>query len=397
MSEHDPELEPAGEEADGQERDGLEPDPQAQYVGGGRRKKRRGLPGCLAVVVAVLVLAGGLAFAAVQGINLLKDRLGSPEDYPGPGQGRVLFEVREGDTATLIGRALKERGVVASVQAFTEAAADEPASRGIQVGYYKLRKEMAAQDALAVLIDPDNLIRTTVTVPEGLRVVDILGILAKETDFERSEYEKVLEDPDSIGLPDEAGGNAEGYLFPATYDVGPKDTPTTILAAMVDRWRQAATEADLEGAAAELGYTPAELMTVASLVQAEARGADMPKVARVIYNRLETDGPPTYGLLQIDATVNYALGRRGVVAVSEADTEVDSPYNTYLYPGLPPTPIAAPGDDAIAAAADPADGDWYFYVTVNLRTGETKFAETYEEFLQYKEEFQEYCTTSEAC
>jgi UPF0755 protein len=138
-------------------------------------------------------------------------------------------------------------------------------------------------------------------------------------------------------------------------------------------------------------------MTIASLVESEARGDDMPKVARVIYNRLETEGAPTYGKLEIDATVNYALGRNLGVALSEEDLDVDSPYNTRKYAGLPPGPIEAPGDDAIAAAANPAEGPWFFYVTVDLKTGETKFTDDYDEFLEFKAELQEYCETSDAC
>ncbi|HEY7720021.1 MAG TPA: endolytic transglycosylase MltG, partial [Pedococcus sp.] len=115
------------------------------------------------------------------------------------------------------------------------------------------------------------------------------------------------------------------------------------------------------------------------------------KIARVIYNRLE--GEETNGLLQIDATVNYAADNElGAVPTTE-DLELDSPYNTYKYPGLPPTPIEAPGEAALEAAANPADGGWYYYVTVNLKTGETKFAETYDEFLTYKDELREYCAT----
>jgi UPF0755 protein len=140
-------------------------------------------------------------------------------------------------------------------------------------------------------------------------------------------------------------------------------------------------------------------MTVASLVEAEAsRQEDRGKVARVIYNRIENPGTAgTVGLLQIDATINYAIGRDLGFAISPEDREFDSPYNTYVSEGLPPGPIEAPGDAAIAAAAHPTEGDWYYYVTVNLRTGETKFAETYDEFLTYDNEFDAYCETSDAC
>jgi UPF0755 protein len=120
----------------------------------------------------------------------------------------------------------------------------------------------------------------------------------------------------------------------------------------------------------------------------------------VIYNRLDGPGDQqgTNGLLQIDATVNYALDRKGVVAVTTEETQnTDSPYNTYLHPGLPPGPINSPGDEAIQAALHPADGDWYYYVTVNLRTGETRFGKTYQDFLKFKQEFAQYCTTSTRC
>jgi UPF0755 protein len=365
------------------------------YSAGGRRrgKKRRSLPGCLAALIAFAVLVGGAAFGVVMGLDFLDSRLSSAEDYNGPGYGRVLFEVQEGDSAADMGRALKEQGVIASVEAFTDAASAEPASRGIQVGFYQLKKEMRAEDALTVLIDPVNLIRNSVTIPEGLRVEEVVDILTKKTDFKRREFEQVLDNPAAIGLPDYAEGNAEGYLFPATYDLGPKDTPESILTAMVDRWRQAADDVDLEGAAEELGYSPHELMTVASLIQAEARGEYMPKVARVLYNRLETDGPPTYGLLQLDATVNYALDRQRSARTTEEDRQTESPYNTYLNTGLPPGPIESPGEEAMEAATAPADGPWFYYVTVNLRTGETKFAETLEEHNQNVEELNEYCRT----
>lgn len=400
MTEHDPELESLLQEdpyshaqADEQ---GAYDDP---YVEGGARKKQgKGrLAGCLAVLVALAVLLGGGFFAITKGWQAISDQFAGAGDYPGPGRGSVMFEVKDGDSTAEIGRNLKAAGVVKSVQAFTDAAADEPKALSIQVGAYQLQKEMRAVDALAILIDPGNLVKDTVTIPEGLRVTDILDILAAKTDFSRAEYEKVLAKPQRLGLPSYAGDDPEGYLFPATYDILPDDTPKSILRSMVKAFKRAAAEADLEGRAAELGYTPAELVTIASLLEAEARGRDMPKVARVVYNRLANDGAPTYGLLQIDATVNYALDRKLGVALTTDELEVDSPYNTYKYAGLPPGPIEAPGLAALKAAVKPADGDWYFYVTVNLRTGKTKFTADYDEFLQFKAEFQQYCETSDAC
>jgi UPF0755 protein len=368
------------------------------YLLGGARKKKRGFSGCIAVLVALAVVVGGAYFVGSKGFHFLKDHFASTAaDYPGPGTGHVLFQVKPGDTVSGIGRELKSLGVVASVDAFSNASHGKT---GIQVGYYQLKKKMSAQDAFDVLINPKNILTTTVTIPEGLRVVDMLPILAAKSKYPVSAFRAALKDTSALGLPSYANGDPEGYLFPSTYGFGPKEKPVDMLTDMVTRWKQAAQEDGLVAAASRLGKTPAELMTIASLIQAEGRGSDMPKISRVIYNRLDGPGDKggTNGLLQIDATVNYALHRKGVVAVTtEETTGTQSPYNTYLNPGLPPGPIDAPGDEAIKAAAKPAPGPWYYYVTVNLKTGETKFTASYSQFLQYRQELDQYCTTSDAC
>lgn len=362
-----------------------------------RRRWGGGLASCLVVLVVLGGIIGGGALLLGAGIDKFKDLLGGPPDYSGAGRGSVVFEVQDGDTSAEIARGLKAAGVVRSVEAFTDLAADDPDARSIQVGFYELRKRMPAEAALDVLVDPANLVQSMVMVPEGLRVEDTVRVLAKNTDLPLADFRRALRRPKEIGLPAYAKGNPEGYLFPATYAVPPDADATDVLALMVDRWRQAAKEADLEGAAERLGYTPAELMIVASLVESEAnRDEDRGKVARVIYNRLETDA--TNGLLQIDATVNYALGRDLGLGLTPEDLEVDSPYNTRKYPGLPPGPIESPGDEAIAAAAEPTPGDWVYYVTVNLDTGETKFTDDYDEFLRFKnDELAEFCARSERC
>jgi UPF0755 protein len=364
---------------------------------GGRRKRRR-VSGCLPVLI-VLAIVAALAYAGVSwGRGVLDDVFGDPDDYAGPGTGSVVFEVHAGDSVTAMGENLEEAGVVASAEAFTDAAGDDPGSTGIQPGFYPLKKEMKASDVVGILVDPANIVTTHITFPEGLRVVDIVALLVENTDYTKAEFERALADPQRLGLPSYAGGNPEGYLFPATYDFGPNAKPVDMLRAMVERWKQAAADADLQGAARRLGYTPQELMTVASLVEAEGRGDDMPKIARVIYNRLENPGSNgTTGRLQLDATVNYAHGRGLGARTTSEDRQIDSPYNTYVVQGLPPTPIEAPGDAAMQAATHPVDGDWFYYVTVNLKTGETKFAETPEEHNRNVQELNEYCETSEAC
>ena len=369
---------------------------------GGRRaeRSRRRGPGCLIGLVILALLFGGLYLGVTKGVDFVQDQFGGTPDYPGPGTGEVVFEVKKGDSVAEMGRGLKELDVVKSVDAFTEAATANPDSTRIQVGFYTMRLQMKAEDALDVLVDPANAVNASVTIPEGLRVVDIVKILAKNTDFSKKEFERALADTEALGLPDYAEGNPEGYLFPATYEFGPEAKPADMLRTMVARWEQAAADVDLVAKAEALGYTPHEMMTIAAMLEAEGRGDYTPKIARVIYNRLEIEPNPAAGYLNIDATVNYALGRPGIVVLTEdeIDSVADSPYNTYRHTGLPPGPIEAPGQAAMEAALNPDDGPWFFYVTVNLETGETKFTDDYDEFLAFKQEFRDYCETqSDRC
>jgi UPF0755 protein len=382
------------------EDDGSLSDDFYEASAGGRRRKRRGVSGCLPVLVALAIVGGLLYFGITRGVDFLQDQFSDAEDYPGPGSGQVTFEVVSGDSIADMGRNLKAADVVASVDAFTAAAGQNSDSTSIQAGYYSLKKKMKAEDVVAILVDPSNVNKgiDKVTFPEGLTVDQMVDILVDKTDFKKKAIRNVLDDPEALGLPDYAEGNPEGYLFPATYLVDPQATPESFLRSMVARWEQAADDAGLEDAAEDLGITPHELMTIASLVEAEGRGGVTDKIARVIYNRLETTGYPTFGKLEIDATVNYALGRSLVAIPSSEDLKVDSPYNTYENVGLPPGPIEAPGDAAIQAASNPAEGDWLFYVTVNLETGKTKFTDDYDEFLEFKQELRDYCETqSERC
>ncbi|HET7388943.1 MAG TPA: endolytic transglycosylase MltG [Nocardioidaceae bacterium] len=359
----------------------------------GRRRRRRRFPGCLAVLVALAVIVGGGYVAFSFGLDALKARFSPPPDYSGPGTGSVVVQVKQGDAASDIAATLEHKDVVKSIEAFTAAARNDPKSVGIQVGFYQLKHHMPAQNALKVLEDPHNLLQSAVTIPEGWTVKQIVHRLAQQTDFKVADFEKVLKDPQSVGLPSYAHGKPEGYLYPATYMVPPNATPTSILTKMVDRYKQAAHDHHISAEAAKLGYGPHDLVIVASLVQSEARrDKDFGKVARVIYNRLHKGMK-----LQFDSTLHYVLHKKGKLSTTIQETKIDSPYNTYKYAGLPPTPISAPGDKAIAAALDPPAGSWLYFVTVNPRTGETKFSTSYSKFLKNKQEYTQYCQTSDVC
>lgn len=357
-----------------------EPDP-------GRPEPRRHVFGCLAVLVAAGVLLGAAYLAYDYGVGALKDLFRPPADYSGAGSGRVLVEVRTGDSAPDIGRTLRAKEVVKSTDAFTDAARDDARSVGIQPGFYQLKRHMSAVSALAVLVEPSNRMRDVVTIPEGLRVDQIVALLVKKTKFTTKQYDAALARPRTLGLPSYARGNAEGYLFPATYELLPNSTPTSILSAMVTRYQAAAKDLDLGAKAKALGYSPHDVMTVASIVQAEGKlGRDFPKIAEVVYNRLERRKP-----LQLDTTIVYIFKTSGKLTTTDSQRSVNSPYNTYRRAGLPPTPIAAPGEQAIKAALSPTPGPWLFFVTTDPDNGAMVFATTFAQHQRNVEKFRAYC------
>lgn len=365
---------------------------------GPRRTRRRGVPGCVAVLVALAVVVALVAVGGTKGYHFLKDHLGSSAaDYAGPGTGSVTFEVHQGDTAAQIGRNLKSAGVVESVDAFIGAASGNPDANRIQVGFYQLKKHMKAADALDILVNPKNQVHSSVLVREGVRAADVVSAVAKATKKPAGKVQQALA---GVTLPATADGKPEGYLFPATYAFGPGASPAQMFTKMVQTWQKQTAALDLKDTVIDgHTYTVQQLLTVASLVQSEGKTPDdMAKIARVIYNRVEHPGEQGQaGLLQIDATVDYALHRPLTLGLTQAERDdTDSPYNTFQHAGLPPGPIGNPGADAIKAALHPADGDWYYYVTVNLATGETKFAHSYAEFQQYVAEHQHYCATQSA-
>ena len=186
----------------------------------------------------------------------------------------------------------------------------------------------------------------------------------------------------SLGLPEYADGNPEGFLFPATYEFQPDVTADTVVSTMIKRFDQSASDLDLEAAAEARGLDPLDVVTIASILEVEVAPDDYAKAARVLYNRLGK------GMrLQLDSTVNYALGK-SELKLSAADLAVDSPYNTYKVKGLPPGPIGSPGDAALEAALNPADGTWLYWVTTDIDKRTTEFATTYDQFLVLKKKFQ---------
>jgi UPF0755 protein len=352
--------------------------------------------GCLPPFVALLTLVVIVAVGYVWGVAFVKDHFNhhGPADYTGPGTGRVRIQVTPGQTSSDIAITLHDKNVVASAQSFVAAASADRRSIGIQPGFYDMRQKMSSKAALAILVDPRNRVEDTVVIPEGLRAGEIVARIASQTNLTKRALDAALAHPASIGIPPEANGKVEGYLYPLTYQVTPDMTARTLLRQMVTEYRREAVKLHLSSGAQAMGHTPYEVLTVASIVQAEARRSrDMPKVARVIYNRLDRYDMP----LQVDSTLHYYYRSRGNVQLTPAQLAANEPYNTRILRGLPPTPIDSPGETALKAALHPAPGTWRYFVTVNLRTGETKFATTTAQFAAISSEFQRYCQTSSAC
>ncbi|WP_029430441.1 endolytic transglycosylase MltG [Blastococcus sp. URHD0036] len=336
------------------------------HAAGDDAKPRRRRP--VAVVLSLVVLAAlvaGIVFGGKALIDLVNP---ADEDYTGQGTGSVDIRVEEGDTLSDIGSTLVEADVIASVGPFVDAAETRPAATGIQPGVYGMRQQMSGAAALDLLLDPATRLFSRVTIPEGFTVARVLQRLAEETETPIEELNAVAADPVALGLPAYANGLAEGWLFPATYDFEPATTPQQMLQAMVARTVQTLDE---------LGVPEDQrlrVITEASLVQAEAASPeDMGMVAQVLDNRIAIGMP-----LQLDSTVNYASGKDGVTTTAE-DRANPSPYNTYYARGLPPGAIGNPGEDALNAVLNPTPGPWIYFVTVNLDTGETRFAVTADE------------------
>ncbi|MFD4026806.1 endolytic transglycosylase MltG [Streptomyces sp. NPDC058576] len=221
--------------------------------------------------------------------------------------------------------------------------------------------------------------QATLMIPEGRRASQVYEEVDRRLDLKPGSTRKAASTVD-LKLPEEAEGNPEGYLFPATYPIDDATEPAGLLRYMADTARTYFGADHVTAGAQRNNVSVYDTVTIASIVQAEADSvSDMGKVARVVYNRLLKDMP-----LQMDSTINYAL-KRSTLDTTTADTQLESPYNSYRIKGLPPTPIGNPGEEALRAAVSPTPGPWLYFVTVG--PGDTRFTDSYDEQQKNVEEF----------
>lgn len=367
-----------------------------------QRKRRKRFVGRVTLVASVVVMVT----VVFVGTRLWNTVFGSGDDYSGNGKRDIVIHVQDGDSTTMVGETLHSQGVVATVRAFVNAAHGNAAINSIQPGYYRMRTEIPAANAVARLADPSNRVGRLV-IPEGRQLDDttdmktnvvnpgIFSLISRATcvDLDGDKRCVSVSDlraaasnsaPTTLAVPPwavepvtELGKDhrrIEGLIAPGTFNVDPASSAESILTSLISAGAVEYMKSGLQDSAQARGLSPYDILVVASLVQQESNTQDFPKVAQVIYNRLHA-----HHTLEFDSTVNYPLDRREV-ATSDADRGQKTPWNTYVSQGLPATAICSPGVDALRAAEHPEPGDWLYFVTIDAQ-GTTLFTQDYKQHL----------------
>jgi len=332
------------------------------------------------VLVATVLLVGAAGLWVVHQLN--------PGGAPGVA---VNFTVNEGDTLDAVVGRLDDAGIIKNATLFAWYAK----SRGgiaLLPGYYSLKPGDSAGNIIDALSTPPAQTFVKVTFPEGFTVAQMGARLTEKITFmSPSDFASAATDGSVVSaLAPKGTTNLEGLLFPDTYQVSGDDTEARVVGRLSSMMERVARQENLEASAKSLGYTPYQILIIASLIEREAKvPEDRAKIAQVIYNRLAKKMK-----LEIDATLLYNADPNAAFADLKA---MDTPYNTYLHEGLPPTPIANPGRAAIKAALAPAGKPSsadeacvglpktakceYLYYVLADKDGRHVFATTYEQHL----------------
>lgn len=325
-----------------------------------RKVRRRGWYFVVLIVLLVAAVAGVGVWWGGKHFHIF----GQSDDYSGSGSGSVTITIKTGQSAGQIGENLAQHGVVKTSQAFTDAAANDPKSRSVQPGTYTLHRHMSGAAALSLLLNPSSRDRSDMAlVTEGATTLDVAQTIDRVCGADKSaETSKALRSTAAIGVPStykvgsKLPSSAEGFLYPATYQLNANCSPQVALQKMVSRFIQQDRSTGFADSAKRIGLTPYRALIIASIAQSEAKyPQDMPKVVRTILNRIRQ-----HKYLQFDSTSSYACKLANNTHCIY--NQVNSPYNTYTHMGLPPTPIDNPGADAMHAAVHPAPGPYLYFV-----------------------------------
>lgn len=324
-------------------------------------KKRRTMLAVIMtiVIITVLVCGGYFGIRAVRSLRAGDDTSAVLDYASSEAYGSVEFTVSQGEDSASIAKRLVQQHVVKSVDAFTGVSA----GMTLYPGTYQLKKHMTGADVAAILSDQSKA-EGFLNVNAGERVSDVIAKAAALSKIDKAEFEKIVAAKGAGILPAEAGGSFEGWLEPGSYNVKSMGSASDILKTIVNK-----RIAKLDALKVPSGSERERILIIASIAEAEVNSKDYyGKVTRVILNRI--DRGMTLGM---DSTTAYGLGINGTQLTNAQLKDASNSYNTRVNKGLTPTPISNPGDDAITAALNPEQGDWLYFVTVNLATGETKF------------------------
>jgi UPF0755 protein len=338
-----------------------------------RRRRHRVFPVLSLLLIVVLVVASYVLVRSAT--DHFRSHFRTP-DYTGSGTGFTQITIAPGDGASDVAETLVKAGVVESSRAFVNAAKKSGRAGEIQPGVFKVPLHASGAAAMAAILDPANKLIKQVTIPEGYTEAQVLSTLAAKTGLPLAQLKAAAGKIAGLGLPDVfKPTTAEGFLYPSTYEFSPNANADQVIQQLTSQFGAQYVKLGLGQAAHAANITSYQALVIASIIEGEAKfDADRPKVARVILNRLAADRP-----LQIDATSVYGAKLAGLDPKQVDYATINSPYNSYTHPGLPPTPIDNPGDSSLKAAVQPAAGDWMYYVNgdaaghLSFFTDETAF------------------------
>ncbi len=295
------------------------------------------------------------------------------EPFRGYDEEEVFFTVERGATGMRVGDALEERGIIRDRRLFLLALRFRGDGKTVQAGEYRFAEPLSTFGVLEKLLSGDTF-TFAVTIPEGLTLLETADLLAAKGLAEGSAIKDAFEDRALVADLDSEASSLEGYLYPTTYRFPRVAAPDELARNLVGQFRKVFDE-KLRAAAGKLGLTPREVVTLASIIEKETGLAEeRPLIASIFWNRLRIGMP-----LQSDPTILYALelGGRFDGNLRKTDLDLDSPYNTYRFPGLPPGPIASPGEASIRAVLEPKETSFLYFVSRN--DGSHHFSRTYSE------------------
>lgn len=306
------------------------------------------------------------------------------QPFAAEGEGEIEVEILEGETADEIANLLAEKEVISNASLFGIRLTLAGKGDEIAAGTYTLAKNMSYGAAIDALSKAPGTNQITVTIPEGY-TLDQIAKLASDSGLE-GDYHKAASKPPKGFDPSKYGaggaGSLEGFLFPATYELEPGSSSQDLVGQQLAAFERSIRQVDMKYAESK-NLDVYDVVTIASMIDREVQVPEERElVSAVIYNRLGSGEP-----LGIDATLRYALENYDE-QLTQSDLATDTPYNTRLVAGLPPTPIGNPGLDSLEAAANPAKVDFRFYVVKPGSCGEHVFTASEQEFEQAVADYQ---------